>query len=539
MALKSKPTQLNGINPLAYIGVNPYTPPGMYSLPRDPTVRDNAGFQIGDFWINSVSNDVWYLAKKSIGGVQNALWLELGVGSLQSLTGNIGGAVFPDVNGNINTLGASGQIIVTGNPGTNTLTWSLDGSVALEFIEDIGSANPSFGSLFVIGTNGITTLGAGNTITIQGQGTGFANSFPTDAGTATPLAGVLNIFGGTAGRDINTSGAGNTVHVDLNNAITLGDLSNITGSAALTCTTGDVVISAGNLTISQGTNSAGTIGIVNYAGDRYISNFGTLNQFIGATSGNLTLTGAQNTGVGRSCLRSLTTGQNNNAFGLTAGLNITSGNNNVLLGQSGVFVTTGDDNTMLGHEAGCNVAGVTGITTGSYNTLVGSSAGDGYTGSESNNIVIGARTPGTAGESNVCRIAAGTGTGTGQINKTFIAGIRGITTVNNNAIAVLIDSAGQLGTVSSSERYKENIQNMGALSEPVMQLRPVVFNYKDDASQSQRFGLIAEEVAETFPYLASIGDDGQPDSVKYHELAAILLNEVQKLSRRVAELENR
>ena len=43
-------------------------------------------------------------------------------------------------------------------------------------------------------------------------------------------------------------------------------------------------------------------------------------------------------------------------------------------------------------------------------------------------------------------------------NTVFINNIRGVTTGNAKAINVLIDSAGQLGTVSSSIRYKENIK---------------------------------------------------------------------------------
>lgn len=494
MAIKNRPTQLNGINPLSYVGVNPYTPPAMYQLSRPPTVRDNAGFQIGDFWMNETNNDLWYLAKKSNPPqYQDALWVLLNNGAdLETLTGDVGGPVGPDANRNIDTLGTAGEILVTGTPGTNTLTWSLDGSVA--------------------------------------------TSYPTDAGTAIPAAGVLNVFGGTAGRDINTTGAGNTVRVELNNAITLGDLSNITGSAALTATTGDVTITAGNLNIS-GTNAAGTIGVVVYANERFISNFGTLNTFIGGLSGNFTVTGTQNTGVGRSCLRNITSGTNNNAFGLTAGLSITTGSNNALLGQSGVFVTTGSDNTMVGHESGCNVAGVTGVLTGSNNVLLGSSSGDNYTGAESNNIIIGAFNGATAGESNKCRIGSGTGAGVGQLDKTFIHGIRGITTDVNDAIAVLIDSAGQLGTVSSSIRYKENVIDMDDYSSGLLELRPVTFNYKDRPGITES-GLIAEEVAEVLPELV-VYKDGQPETVKYHLLVNYLINELQKLEKRVTELESK
>ena len=46
-------------------------------------------------------------------------------GYIQTLTGNVGGAVSPN-SGNINVVG-SGAITVTGNPGSSTLTISLSG----------------------------------------------------------------------------------------------------------------------------------------------------------------------------------------------------------------------------------------------------------------------------------------------------------------------------------------------------------------------------------------------------------------------------
>jgi hypothetical protein len=42
-----------------------------------------------------------------------------------------------------------------------------------------------------------------------------------------------------------------------------------------------------------------------------------------------------------------------------------------------------------------------------------------------------------------------------------MAGIRSVTTVNANAVPMVIDSAGQLGTVSSSRRFKSEIKPMG------------------------------------------------------------------------------
>ena len=104
----------------------------------------------------------------------------------------------------------------------------------------------------------------------------------------------------------------------------------------------------------------------------------------------------------------------------------------------------------------------------------------------------------------------------------------------------MVDANGQLGTISSSRRYKEDIQSMGSVSERVMALRPVTFHYKqptNDGSKPVQFGLIAEEVAETFPELVVYDEQGKPETVSYHLLATLLLNEFQKQQSRVTELE--
>src|SRR5207249_5966315 len=95
---------------------------------------------------------------------------------------------------------------------------------------------------------------------------------------------------------------------------------------------------------------------------------------------------------------------------------------------------------------------------------VGDSAGLSLT-TGSNNIDIGA--VGVAGEANTMRI------GTAKQTKTFVAGIRGVTTLNANAVPVVIDSAGQLGTISSSRRFKDEIKPMDNSSEAILELKPV------------------------------------------------------------------
>ena len=167
-------------------------------------------------------------------------------------------------------------------------------------------------------------------------------------------------------------------------------------------------------------------------------------------------------------------------------------------------------------------------TTGNNNAAFGNYAGGNLT-TGNGNIDIGSF--GVAGEDHTIRIGGGVSAQT----KTFIVGIRGVTTGVNNAIAVVIDSNGQLGTVSSSRRYKEDIADMGDASARLLALRPVTFRYRKPYSNGEKpvqFGLIAEEVAETFPELAVFNEQGQPETVKYQDLAPLLLNEVQNEHRR-------
>jgi hypothetical protein len=72
---------------------------------------------------------------------------------------------------------------------------------------------------------------------------------------------------------------------------------------------------------------------------------------------------------------------------------------------------------------------------------------------------------------------------------------------------------------------------MGGASAALLKLRPVTFRYRtpyDDGSKPIQYGLIAEEVAEVMPDLTVFNEKGQPETVKYHLLPALLLNEVQQ-----------
>src|SRR5205807_10380919 len=156
------------------------------------------------------------------------------------------------------------------------------------------------------------------------------------------------------------------------------------------------------------------------------------------------------------------------------------GNNNTAMGNGALFFNTnGNGNTCLGFNALNN-------TTGGSNIALGDSAGANLT-TGSNNIDIG--NLGVAGESERIRIGtAGTQT------KTFIAGISGATVPSG--VGVIVGSNGQLGTVVSSERFKDAIKPMDKASEAIVALKPVTFHYKKEFDREgiPQFGLVAEEV---------------------------------------------
>src|SRR5262249_54907728 len=102
--------------------------------------------------------------------------------------------------------------------------------------------------------------------------------------------------------------------------------------------------------------------------------------------------------------------------------------------------------------------------------------------------------------------------------------------------AVTINNKGQLGIVASSVRYKRDIEAMQARSQGLYRLRPVTFRYRQDVQGQQHYGLIAEEVAKVYPELVTKGADGKVESVQYHEVIPMLLNELQRQQRELAAL---
>jgi hypothetical protein len=151
--------------------------------------------------------------------------------------------------------------------------------------------------------------------------------------------------------------------------------------------------------------------------------------------------------------------------------------------------------------------------------------------SGSNNIAIGS--PGAPTESGITRI------GTNGVNvAAYMAGVSGVTVASG--VGVVIGANGQLGTVTSSARYKEAIEPMKEASTAILSLEPVKFRYKKelDPQAIPQFGLVAEQVAKVDSDLVARDESGRPYTVRYEAVNAMLLNEFLKEHQKVEEQGN-
>ncbi len=291
-----------------------------------------------------------------------------------------------------------------------------------------------------------------------------------------------------------------------------------------------------------------------------------LNALVSATPGVPNpSSGMRNTAVGARALRANTSGRHNTGVGEGALRYNTSGVYNTAVGLNALRNSNGDTNTAVGHYAlsgngfgtrntAVGVSALVANSTGTENTGVGrwalshNKTGDnnlalghragrnlGYIGTPtgastySNNIFIG--NEGAVGDAGVLKIGT-----QGTQTATFIAGIAGVAFTGDPVhIKTTGASTGQLGTgPPSSRRFKEDIREMGDASSGLLELRPVTFRYKREVAGDDRrraYGLVAEEVVEVFPDLVGYTEAGEPDSVRYHLLSPLLLNELQRQHR--------
>jgi len=325
-----------------------------------------------------------------------------------------------------------------------------------------------------------------------------------EAGASLSITGD-EIIGGTlsVGGDLSVSGnesIGGNVFVtgdeNINGTLSVGGDLSVSGMGSF----GDSLIAGCDLSVGCNIDMVNSTdaahGNINKAGVPFIHNYPTnaaFNTFLGLDSGNFTMTGVQNTGVGTATLFANTTGNNNVAVGYNALASNTTGVNNIAVGMG---------------------------------------AGNGIS-TTNNNILIG--NLGLIADAGTIRIGAN-----GTHTSAFIQGIYlTILPALPLPLAVFVGADGQLGTAISSRRYKENIEeiNKKELLERFARIIPVMFSYKNDPMQTRTYGMIAEELEKVMPELVAKDKDGNPASIAYHLFTPLLIAMIQQLQERVEKLE--
>lgn len=302
-------------------------------------------------------------------------------------------------------------------------------------------------------------------------------------------------------------------------------------------TTGTANTAAGANALSSNTTGFGNTAVGREALTKNTTALG--NTACGYTALGSNSTGNQNTAVGSAALIANTMGSQNVAAGAGAMDFNTTGNANVAIGPDALyFNTAGSNNIAIGYDvlarnstAQNNTAigfqALSSNTSGNNNIALGYSAAGNLTAGD-NNIDIG--NSGVANESGTIRIGT-----PGTQQSTFIAGIYGVTIPSGAEIR--IDGMGHVGTRTCSARFKRDIKSMDKLSEVILKLKPVTFQYKEevDPDATRQFGLVAEDVEKISPDLIVRDAEGKPYTVRDDAVNAMLLNEFLKEHRKVEE----
>jgi hypothetical protein len=423
-----------------------------------------------------------------------------------------------------NTTGSNNTFLGTyANPGTQT---SLNNATAVGAFAQVTTSNSMvLGSISGVNsatasTNvGIGTTAPAATLDVHGTGNftglvnfaGFVNFAPGQAfpgtGTVVSVGSGAGLTGGPitgkGSLSIATGGVSNAMLANPSLTVVAGtDLTGggpvaLGGTTTLNLDTTQVPqlvannTFTGNQTVTGGLTATGPVsgGAVNSTSGYYLGgtpfasgSIATDNAFLGF-AGNMTMTGGNNTGAGRSALLSNVTGNFNTSVGAFSLQNNTGdnsglgyGSGNTATGYAALAVNTlGNGNTATGFGAmrsntgdshgngGSNTA--TGInalsynTTGSSNTAMGGLSGltaDGSSGTGANDTFLGAESAMSTGTLNNAT-AIGANAEVTASNALVLGSINGV----NGASASTSVGIGTTAPGSTLEVQASNAQNLG------------------------------------------------------------------------------
>jgi Chaperone of endosialidase len=439
----------------------------------------------------------------------------------------------------------TGNVIGSASTATNfsgALAGDVSGTQGATVVSSVGGQSAANVASGASAANAATSAATANTLVKRDvTGSFSATNLTLSSGLNLPAVAAIysggslllradanaNFFAGPGAGNLTASGYNNTgVGVSALTASTSGLGNTAVGSMALNAnTSGANNTASGLMALASNTNGYGNVasGYNALAGNingydntacgvsTLAHNNGNFNTAIGAVTMLWNATGGSNTANGAYALTANISGSCNTANGFQAMNQFTNGLNNVASGfQAMGYSVSGTNNVAVGAGALIYANGTNNIALGYF---AGMQVGN-------NNIDVG--NAGSTLENNTIRI------GSSQ-SQTYIAGISGVT-ISPSGAPVYVNANGQLGTVNSSRRFKEAIQDMTGLSDVIFSLRPVAFHYLPelDPLRTPQYGLIAEEVEQVAPELVLRDAKGSVLSVRYEQINAMLLNEFLK-----------
>ena len=374
--------------------------------------------------------------------------------------------------GTNNTIvNSSPNSCISGGIGNTIQTSSLDAAIAggvnnailpnagYSFIGGGESNRTASGSSVIGGGNGnVVTSGTQNS-TIGGglDNTNEGNSATVPGGSYNLASGVDSFAAGDQAQAVNdgsfvwADAEGTPYASTANNQFDVragGGIVFQTGGAGMTVD-GQKVVTGSGTGASEGT-AFGSSALGNNT-----SGVGNTALGFSALQGNTS--GSYNTAIGDGALFRVATGTGaNTAIGYGALYANTNGYFNTAIGDTALeYNTSGYNNTAVGCQA------LSGNTSGEGNIAIGCYAGYDLTTGNNNIDILNAGNP---GDNNTIKIGS-----QGSQTTTYIAGIAGATAASG--VAVYVNSSGQLGTLTSSRRYKQDIQPMDQSSDVLYALK--------------------------------------------------------------------
>ena len=269
----------NIYSPLSYLGVEAKNPPNLWKINRAPTSSDHKKFDVGDFWLQPGTSNVWMLTNKYSGV---ATWTDISSDIVEQITITPGDLIITDGDFYLN----NGGFVYGSITWPSTLRTLSDGTVyGLPDGDDgkilIGAAGlePAWRNITSTGAT-VTITNGPNGINLEAAGGTAANTYTTDdaIGIVPTAGGNIFIAGGA---NITTNGAtANTVTIALDASPSFTDL---TLSGDLNVSN---VIASGNIEASTGiTSSNFTEGVVLSDGSGVLSSSNGIINYILTSTG--------------------------------------------------------------------------------------------------------------------------------------------------------------------------------------------------------------------------------------------------------------